>query len=161
MPSFRRLPLVAVLALGAALLAPSTAPAATGASVVNATVGSELSLAIAVPAPMILTHSTAGSASSLVTVTSTQLSWTLSIADSNTGANAGHMLKAADGTPLQNALLWSADNSTFSALSGTPATVGTGSLVGTKMVYFRQPLAPTESVATGDNYTLTVAYTVT
>jgi hypothetical protein len=161
MPSFRRLPLLAVLVTGAALLAPSAASAASSSSVVDATVGSELSLGIAVPAPMILTHSTAGSSSSLVSVVSTQLSWTLSIADSNTGANAGHMIRASDGTPLQNPLLWSADNTTFSALSGTPAPVGTGALVGTKMVYFRQPLAPTESVKTGDNYTLTVAYTVT
>lgn len=159
MRSLRGLALLALLPVAAVLAAPASAPAATSSSVVTATVGSELSLAVAAPAAMTLTHASPGAASSLVTVTSTQPSWTLSIADNNTGANAGHMLKTVGSTPLQNALQWSPDNSTFSELSGTPATVGTGSLVGTKTVYFRQSLGATESVAAGDNYTMTVAYT--
>jgi hypothetical protein len=156
-----RTPLLAVFVLAVALALPGSALAATSTSIVSATVGSELSLAVATPGVMTLTHSTPGSANSLVTVTSTQPSWTLSIADQNTGAGAGHMLKALTSTPLQNALQWSPDNSTFTGLSGTPATVGTGSMIGTKTVYFNQPLGAAESVAVGDSYLLTVAYTVT
>lgn len=145
----------------AALALPAAAQAATTTSVVSATIGSELSLAAATPAAMTLTHASPGASSSLVTITSTQASWTLTIADNNAGANAGHLLKTVGSTPLVNALQWSPDNSTFSALSGSPATVGTGSLVGAKTVYFGQSLGAAEGVAAGDNYSLTVAYTVT
>jgi hypothetical protein len=155
-----RTPLLAALVVAVALALPASALAATSTSVISATVGSELSLAVATPGLMTLTHSTPGSASSLVTVTSTQPSWTLSIADQNTGAGAGHMLKALGATPLLSALQWSPDNSTFSDLSGAPATVGTGSLIGTKTVYYRQALGAAETAAAGDSYLLTVAYTV-
>jgi hypothetical protein len=157
-----RTPLLAALVVAVALALPGSALAATtSTSIVSATVGSELSLAVATPGVMTLTHSTPGSTSSLVTVTSTQPSWTLSIADQNTGLNAGHMLKAVGSTPLQSALQWSPDNSTFTGLSGTPATVGTGALIGTKTVYFNQPLGASDTAAAGDSYLLTVAYTVT
>ena len=159
-PTVRRMLAVVSCAALAAVAAPGTASAATTTSVVGAVVGSELSLAAATPAAMTMTHSTPGTSSSVVTVTSTQLSWTLSIADNNTGANSGHMLKTVGAAPLAGALEWSPDNATFSSLSGSPATVGTGSLVGTKNVYFRQALGASEDVAAGDNYTITVAYTV-
>lgn len=158
--SCRRAAAIATCGAIAALAAPVNASAETTSSVVNASVGSELSLAATSPAGMTLTHSTPGTTSSLVSVTSTQPSWTLSIADSNSGANSGRMLKTVGGTPLQNPLQWSPDNATFSSLSGSAATVGTGSLVGSKNVYFRQALGASEDVAAGDNYTINVAYTV-
>jgi hypothetical protein len=156
----RRRTLLAALTTAVALAIPGSATAATTTSVVGATVGSEVSLAVGLPAAMVLTHSAPGTTNTAVVVTSTAPSWTLSIADNNTGAGAGHLLKAIALTPLQSALQWSPDGTTFQDLSGTPATVGTGSLVQTKNVYFRQALGATEAAAVGDSYSLTVAYTV-
>jgi len=139
---------------------PGTAVAAGGTSAVSATVGTELSLAIAAPAAMTLTHATAGSTSSAVTVTSTSATWTLSIADNNTGANAGKMLKTVGGTPLTDPLQWSPDNTTFNNLTGSAVSVGTGSLIAAKTVYFKQPLETADATTAADNYAVTVAYTV-
>ncbi len=158
-----------ILAAGAALVAlalPSTAHAADSTSQVAGVVGTELSLAVAAPSVMAFSHASPSTASSLVTVTSTQASWTLSISDNNTGANAGKLLKTAGlgaasvGSPLAAALQWSPDGTTFSDLTGTPATVGTGSLIDTKTVTFRQALNATEDVSAGDTYALTAKYTV-
>ncbi|HEX2015715.1 MAG TPA: hypothetical protein VGN69_03395 [Solirubrobacteraceae bacterium] len=147
-------------AIGIALLVPGSAAAAGGSSPVNATVGTELSLAAATPTLMTLTHASAGTSSSVVTVTSTQASWTLSIADNNTGTNAGKMLKSVGSTPLTDPLQWSPDNSTFNNLTASAVSVGTGALVGAKTVYFKQPLEAADATAAADNYALTVAYTV-
>ena len=158
--------LTTAVAIGAALALPSAAQAAETTSVVSGLVGTELSLAVGAPAVMSFSHAAPTTASSLVTVTSTQASWTLSVSDNNTGANAGKMLKtagtgaAALGAPLTNTLEWSPDGTTFASLSGTPATVGTGALVGTKTVTWRQSLAATENVTAGDTYALTAKYTV-
>jgi hypothetical protein len=46
-------------------------------------------------------------------------------------------------------------------LSATPATVTTGSLVGTALVDLRQTLAAADSVAVADTYNLTATFTVT
>lgn len=158
-----------ILAAGAAIAAlavPSAAQAADSTSLVTGVVGTELSLAVAAPTVMSFSHASPTTASSLVTVTSTQASWTLSISDNNTGANAGKLLKTAGtgaapvGDPLAGALQWSPDGTTFTDLSGTPATVGTGSLIGTKNVTFRQTLDATDDVTAGDTYALTAKYTV-
>ena len=157
---------VATVATVGALALPASSLAATSTSLVAGTVGTELSLAVASPAAMAFSHSSPSTASSLVTVTSTQALWTLSIADNNSGANAGRMLKtagigpAAVGTPLAGALQWSPNGSTFSDLSASDATVGTGSLVGTKNITFSQALGATENVSAGDAYALTAKYTV-
>jgi hypothetical protein len=155
----RPLHLLGALAVTVALAAPASATA-SGTSPVVAAIGSEVAITAATPSVMTLSHAGAGASSSIVTVTATLPSWTLSIADQNTGANAGHLLKTVGGTPLANPLQWSADNVTFNALSGAPATVGTGSLVGVKTVYFNQSLGSLEDVAAGDSYTLTIVYTV-
>lgn len=158
--------LAAAAAIGAVLALPTGAQAVETASVVAGAVGTELSLAVAAPAAMSFSHAAPTTTSSLVTVTSTQAAWTLSVSDNNIGANAGKLLKtagagaAALGAPLTNALEWSPDGSTFSSLSGTPATVGTGSLVGTKTVTWRQTLTATENATAGDAYALTAKYTV-
>lgn len=164
--STRRLGASVAVALVAALALPAASQAADSTSVVSGAVGTELSLGVASPAVLSFSHAAPATTSSLVTVTSTQASWTLSISDDNTGLDAGRMLKtagagpAALGTPLANALEWSPDGSTFAALSGTPATVGTGALVGTKTVTFRQALGAAENVTAGDAYALTAKYTV-
>ncbi|MDQ3720874.1 MAG: hypothetical protein M3350_08880 [Actinomycetota bacterium] len=64
------------------------------------------------------------------------------------------------GTPLANALEWSPDGTTFANLGATNATVGTGALVGTKTVTYRQALGASENVSAGDAYALTAKYTV-
>jgi hypothetical protein len=156
----RRSSLIAAATMAAALAAPGSALAVGGTSPVSATVGTELSLAAATPSLMTMTHATPGTSSSVVTVTSTQASWTLSIADNNTGTNAGKMLKSVGSTPLTNALQWSPDNSTFNNLTASAVSVGSGALVGTKTVYFKQSLAAADATAAADNYALTVAYTV-
>ncbi len=156
----------ALLTAVAALALPAGAQAADSTSTVTGTVATELSLSVAAPAAMAFSHAAPATTSSLVTVTSTQTLWTLSISDNNTVTNAGKMLKtagtgaAAVGTPLANALQWAPDATTFAALSGTPATVGTGTLVGEKTVTFKQALNATENVTAGDAYALTAKYTV-
>lgn len=128
--------------------------------------GTDLALGVSTPATLALSHAAPATATSVATVTSTQLSWTLSISDNNTGVNAGHMVKtagtgaAATGAPLAGALEWSPDAATFSPLSGAPATVGTGTLVGTKTVTLRQALDASEDVTSDDVYSLTAKYTV-
>jgi hypothetical protein len=143
-----------------AIAAPSAASAIGTTSIVSGTIGSELSLSVAPPVAMVLTHGEAGASSSAVKVVSTDPSWTLSVADHNTGANAGHMIKLAGSKVLDDPLEWSVNDTSFSTLSGSPATVASGSLVGSKTVYFRQALSPEDEVAEGESYSLTVAYTV-
>jgi hypothetical protein len=132
-------------------------------TVVGGTVGSELSLAVATPALMTLTHATSGTTSSLVTVTSTAPSWTLKISDGS-GTTPGFMDKVAGSGPasLTNPVEWKLSTSgTYNNLSATPATVTTGSLVGTALVDLRQTLAAADSVAVADTYNLTATFTVT
>lgn len=152
-----------VAVLGAMAL-PGSALAADTTSTVSGAIGSELSLAVATPAVMTITHSTPGTTSSLVTVTSTSLSWTLSIRDASGSATPGHMSRVTGGGPdtLENPLEWSLNGSgTFQGLTASPATVKTGALVGTALVDFRQPLGATEGVNATDTYNLTATYTVT
>jgi hypothetical protein len=158
-------PFLFAAAAAAALAIPSTALAASTPSVVTGLVGTELSITAATPAVIPLTHATPGTSSQVVTIISTQASWTLTIADQNTGANAGHMLKtlglgsAPVGSPLNLALQWSPDGTTFNNVTGSPATVGTGALVGTKTVSLKQALDNLDAVTTGDTYALTLNYT--
>ncbi len=146
-----------------ALALPGSAFAADTTSEVVGAIGSELSLSVATPPAMTMTHATSGTTSSLVTVTSTQTSWTLSIRDA--GADTpGHMDRVTGTGPasLSEPLQWSLNGSgTFYDLSATPATVKTGSLVGTALVDFRQPLGAAEGVRATDVYKLTATYTVT
>ena len=168
MHALRRSLLASALAL---LALPAASPAANSTSNVSGLVGTELSLSVAAPSAMTLTHtptSNNNQTSSVVTVTSTQPSWTLSIADNNSGSDAGHMLKTAGsgvatiGTPLSGALEWSSNGgSSFSNLGSSSATVGSGNLVDTKTVTYRQALTPTEDVSAADTFLLTVKYTVT
>jgi hypothetical protein len=132
-------------------------------TVVGGTVGSELSLAVATPAVMTMTHAGAGTTSSLVTVTSTQPSWTLKVNDGS-GTTPGFMDRVTGTGPasLTNPLQWKLSTSgTYNNLSATPATVTTGSLVGAALVDFRQDLAAADAVAATDTYNLTATFTVT
>jgi hypothetical protein len=148
-----------------ALAIPSTALAASTPSVVTGLVGTELSITATTPAVIPLSHATPGTSTQVVTVVSTQPSWTLTVADNNTGANAGHMLKtlgtgsAPVGSPLNLALQWSPDGTTFNNVTGSAATVGTGALVGAKTVTLKQALDNLDAVTTGDTYALTLNYT--
>ncbi len=149
---------VGAIAVGA-LAAPSLASAAN--SPVTATIGSELSVGVATPAAMVVTHAAPGTATSLVTVVSTATSWTLSVSDNNTAANSGHLIKVAGTAPLDNALQWSNDAGvTPHAMTGTAATVGTGSGVGTKTVTYSQSLGASEAVSGGDTYAATIVYAI-
>jgi hypothetical protein len=146
-----------------ALVLPGSALAVDTTSTVAGAVGSELSLAVAAPAAMTLTHSTPGTASSLVTVTSTAPSWTLSIRDA--GATSPGLMDRVTGTgpsSLGTPLEWKLSSSgTYNDLTSSPATVRTGSFVGTAQVDFRQALGATENVNVADVYNLTATYTVT
>jgi hypothetical protein len=131
-------------------------------TVVAGAVGSEVSLAVATPAVMALTHATPGTASSLVTVTSTEPSWDLQVSD-NSATTPGYMDRVIGSGPasLTNPLQWKLSTSgTWNNLSATPTTVTTGSLVGAALVDFRQDLAAADGVATADTYSLTATFTV-
>jgi hypothetical protein len=139
-----------------ALALPGSAMAVDTTAPVGAAVGSELSLAVATPAVMTLTHATPGTASSLVTVTSTQPTWTLSIKDA--GATTPGLMDRVVGTgpsSLANPLEWRLSGGSYSNLTATAATVTTGSLVGTALVEYRQALASTEQVNAAETYSLT------
>jgi hypothetical protein len=162
-------PLAAVLLL-ALLTAPgASATTTTTDSTVSGLGGSELSLAAATPALLTLTHATPATSTSLVTVTSTSPSWTLSISDADASGSGtpGYMDKvncvggALLGGSLSNALQWSNNGTTFNALSATPATVKTSSLIDTQTVTYRQSLGASDAVTAGDCYSLTATYTVT
>jgi len=152
--------LAPVVTVAALLLVPSTASALT--STVTGAIGTELSLAVATPAAMTITHGTPGASSSIVTVTSTNALWTLSLTDASGSTNPGHMNKVGAPTNfLSDALQWSSNGGTTwnnLVASGGPS-VGTGSLVGTKTVNYQQQLAVGENVTALDAYTLTVTYT--
>jgi hypothetical protein len=154
----------AACAVVLALLAmPAGAQAADTSTVVSGTVGSELSIAAATPAAMTLTHATPGLTTSLVTVTSTQPSWTLQVSDQD-ATTPGYMDRVTGGGPasLSSPLQWKLDGAgTYNDLSSTPATVATGSLVGTALVDFQQALGASDAVSATDTYGLTVTYTVT
>jgi hypothetical protein len=156
-----RLIRASLLASLAMLALPATSMAVDTPSTVSGTVAPELSLAVATPAAMAFSHGAPTASSSLVTVISTQASWTLSISDA-AASNAGHMRKVgAASTVLANPLQWSTDGATFNNLSGSPATVKTGGLVDTANVTYKQTLASGENVAAGDVYNLVATYTVT
>lgn len=146
---------VGMLALPTSALAVDTTSEVTGA------VGSELSVSVAAPAAMTITHAQAGLTSSLVTVTSTE-SWTLSIKDASL-ITPGQMdrLTGTGPTSLASPLQWRLSGaSTYNNLSGTAATVKTGSLVGEALVEFNQPVGASEAVKATDTYGLTATYTV-
>lgn len=159
----------AILSLGLLIAPGASAATSSTDSTVSGLGGTELSLSAATPAALTLTHSLAGTSTSLVTVTSTSPSWTLSVSDADASGSGtpGYMDKvncvggALLGGSLSNPLEWSSDGSTFNALSGTPATVKTGSLVDAQTVTYRQSLGASDAVATGDCYSLTATYTVT
>jgi hypothetical protein len=151
-----------------ALVAPGVAQAAGTTAPVAGLVGTELSLTAGTPATLNLTHAAPATAFSNVAVTSTNASWTLKVKD-NDGTNTPGFMDKCDAlgallTPLSSLstqLQWSGDAGvTWNNLSGTDANVGTGSLMATKQVNFKQGLTGTDAVTTGDRYCLTVAYTV-
>lgn len=159
------------LALATAAFAlASSSPAAGATSTSDATglVGSELSLTVAAPAAMTFTPSADGASSSLVSVTSTQSSWSLTVHDA-AATTPGQMdrvncvTRAPLGGSLDTALAWTAPGAgTSGSLSGTPATVkANGSLIEAVPVSFTQPVGATEDVATGDCYQVTLTWTVT
>lgn len=163
---------LAVAATLALLAVPGTALAATESSDSDVTgvVAANLALSVGTPAQMSLTHISNATSTSLVTVTSTSLSWTLSIRDQDASLSGtpGRMDKvncvtgALLGGSLESPIEWSGNlGSTYSNLTGTPATVMTGSLVDAKTVTYRQVLGASEDVAAGECYKLRATFTVT
>jgi hypothetical protein len=163
----RTILLVSAIAALSLTLSPS-ALAAGGTSDATGLVGADLSVAAATPALMTFTPSTPGTSSSVVTVTSTQPSWNLTVHDSGV-TTPGQMdrvncvTRAPLGDSLDNALSWSAPAAgTSGSLSGTPATVkANGSLVASVTVNFTQPIGATEDLTAGDCYGVTLTWTVT
>lgn len=146
-----------------ALALPGSAMALDATAPVSAAVATELSLSVATPAAMTLNHSTPGTTSSLVTVTSTQPTWTLSIKDA-AATTPGRMARGVGTGPanLTNPLEWRLSGATtYNNLSGTAATVTTGTLVGTALVEYRQSLTSSEAVKAAETYSLTSTFTVT
>jgi hypothetical protein len=154
----------AILAAAMGMLAvPASALAVSGTAPVSGSVGAELSLSVAAPAAMTMTHSTPGTGSAVVTVTSTQPTWTLQISDA-AASTPGYLQRATGTGPtaLANPLEWKlSTSSVYANLSGTPTTVTTGTLVGVEQVDFRQRLNAAENVKATDTYNLTATYTVT
>jgi hypothetical protein len=158
----------ALLASVIAALALTFSPSALAAdSIATGIVGSQLSLVVSTPAVMTFTPSTDGVASSLVTVTSTQPSWSLTVHDA-LATTPGQMdevncvTRALAGGSLGTALFWSAPaEGTSGSLSSTPATVKAGgAFVDTVTVNFTQAVDPAEDLATGDCYQVTLSWTV-
>ena len=158
-----------VAAVGIAVLTFPAAAAAVGSTTdVTGVVGSELSVAATDPLPMAFSPSIDGTATSTVTVTSTQPSWSLTIHDAGT-TTPGQMDKANCTTralltgSLASALAWAAPGpGTSGSLSGTPATVkSNGSLVDSVVVNFTQGIGASEDLAVGDCYQLAVTWTAT
>lgn len=151
-----------------ALFLPTQAQAASigSDSLVAGVGGSELAITVATPAAMTFTPSTDGAATSLVTVTSTAPAWTLSVLDQS-ATTPGKLDKvdcvtgASTGGGLANPLQWSTDGIAFNDLSGTAATVATGTLVDAKTVTYKQQVDPGDGVALAACYQLTATYTVT
>lgn len=148
----------------AAFGAPSAALALDTDSTVSGTAGTELSLAVATPAAMTFTPSTDGTSSSVVTVTSTQASWTLSVLEKGAGnpvvAGDGKLAATVGGAALANPLKWKVGATAFTALTGTAATVSTGTLVDTRTVDYLQEINATESITAGDAYSAILTYRV-
>lgn len=148
----------ASLAIPAALLAfPATGLAATSADTdTGTTVGSELSV-VAPPSTGLtaLTHAAAATGSTDVDVTSTDSSWTLTATD---GASSGQGFLTNGTSPLSLPLQVTAGG-TSGDLTSSGVSVS-GALNETKTFAFSQALGATEDVVAGDQYQLTVTYTV-
>lgn len=159
-----RLPLAATaLAALTALALPGQALAVDLTTTASGTVAPELSLSVTTPAAMTFSPSTDGTSSSAVTVTSTAASWTLSVRDASL-TTPGYMdrVTGTGPTSLASPLEWKlSTSSTWTGLSGTAATVATGSLIDTKTVDLRQQIGATEAVAAGDAYSIVLTFTVT
>jgi len=148
------------LAATVLLALPASSMAADQNATVSGVVGTELSLAAATPGAMTFSPSTDGTASSAVTVTSTQPSWTLSILDQS-ATTPGHLDKASGVGSLTDPLEFRLSGAgSYSSLSGSAQTVTTGSLVDTKTVDYRQQIEATEDIAAGDAYNAVVTYRV-
>jgi hypothetical protein len=154
-------------AIACAFLPASANAATTAAPTVSGVVGSELSVAVSTPpTPMALTHAAAGTSAAALSIVSTT-PWTLTIHDAG-ATTPGQMDKvnctthAALGGSLANALQWSnsLDATKSGGLSGTPATVATGSLVGAVAVGFSQSLGASEALNATDCYELQATFTV-
>lgn len=157
-------------ALSACLLglavAPAASPAAETTTNVTATVSSELSVGVSTPpATMLLSRSTPGASTAVLDITSTT-PWTVTVHDAAAGT-PGHMdevdcvTRAAGTGSLAGALKWeNSAGATSGSLSGTPATVATGDLLGTVTVDFEQSIGASEEVAANDCYQLTTTFTV-
>lgn len=152
--------LSAVFAAALLLVSAPSALAANSNVVVTGSVLSELSLSVPVPAVMSLSHATPGTSTSAVAVVSTQPSWTMTIRDQNTGTGAGRLKQTLGSAFLTNPLEWNVNGGAYQALTGTAATVTTGSLIQTKTVGFRQSLTTDDLVNFGDAYQLTAVISV-
>lgn len=153
-----------IAGIAAAAAAPSSALAVETDSTVTGTAGTELSLAVAAPAAMTFTPTTDGTTSSLITVTSTQASWTLSVFEKGAGspvvAGDGKLSANVGGAALANPLKWKVGATAYTALTGTAATVSTGTLVDTRTVDFLQEINATEDLTAADAYSAILTYRV-
>ena len=167
---------LAVIALAAGAFAPATAQADDVN--VNALVGSGLSLSVGTPSALTLFPGQTNTSAASVVVTSTSLSWTLSIKDNTaaaypSGHTAGHMNELSSTGPacsaigsfagtlseLASPLSWNATGGNSGTLTGTNQTIKTGSLIETVPVTYSQPIGASEAVTANDCYRVVVTYT--
>lgn len=151
------LPLLTTLAL---MATPATAAAQSlTTSLVGGEVGTQLAIQVEAPDVMSIGPASSASSSALITVISTVPSWTLSVHDAS-GTTPGYMDKVGGGGSLSQPVQWRYGATSWTALSGTPATVSSGSLVGTRLVEFRQQVLSGDGVVEGDDYQLTATFRV-
>jgi hypothetical protein len=151
-----------------ALVVPAAGLSATGTTTVSGVVGSELSVTTTPASAITLTHASAGSTSTTVSVTSTLPAWALTIHDGS-ALTPGKMDRVDCVTrslltgSLTNSLAWSAPaEGTSGSLSATPAPVkSNGSLIGSVAVNFSQTLSSSDAAASGSCYELTAVWTAT
>jgi hypothetical protein len=152
-------------ALAVAALIPSAASADT--QPVTATAAS--TIGIVVLGPVTLTSLAPGvtsTGSGTVAILATG-PWVLRISDGD-ATHPGHLLRQTGTTGttfLANALAWSTSTllggtGASGTLSATPTVAASGTLVNTVTASYSQPVDSTESIQNGNQYGLTVTWTV-
>lgn len=141
-----------------------------------------LAIALSVSPPAALTPFIHGSTATsngngvdagILTVTDL-VGWTLTAADSNTGTNAGHLVRGAgcstgtlalaqplSVTVVPTAAFVTASSSGARSLSASAQTVATGTGSGVVNTNYSQVIGSAEQLLVGCSYSLTVAYTLT
>jgi hypothetical protein len=114
-----------------------------------------------------------GVSTGIVTITAPLTAWTLTAADSNTGANAGHLVRGAScsqgastlAQPLSMTVspvptFTTASSSGPVSLGASGQTVATGTGSGVANTNYSQVIGSSEQLLVGCTYSVTVAFTL-